>query len=113
MSDSSPLRQGGGRSRKTRARANGEGSFYQRADGMWIGTVTLPDGSRPTVSSKSQTKAREKWRKLLREVEDGKPITSGRGMTLERFLKQWTDVTLKQRVAAGKLAESTRVSYAD
>lgn len=101
------------RRRKLRARANGEGSFFQRSDGMWIGTVTMPDGSRPTVSSKSQKVAREKWRKLQREVEDGKPITSGRGVALERYLDQWVNVTLKQRVAAGKMAESTRISYAD
>ncbi|WP_226899175.1 tyrosine-type recombinase/integrase [Nonomuraea phyllanthi] len=73
----------------------------------------MPDGSRPTVSSKSQKRAREKWHELQRQVEDGRPITSGRGITLERFLNQWANVTLKQRVAAGKLAESTRISYAD
>lgn len=99
--------------RKVRARANGEGSFYQRGDGMWIGTVTMPDGSRPTVSSKSQKVAREKWRKLLRDVEDDKPIITGKGITLATYLDHWVNKTLKQRVAAGKIRESTRLSYAD
>ncbi|MGW6495781.1 tyrosine-type recombinase/integrase [Nonomuraea angiospora] len=80
---------------------------------MWIGIVTLPDGSRPTVSSKSKLKAQEKWRKLLRDVEDGKPITTGKGVTLGAYLDQWVNKTLKQRVAAGKIRQSTRLSYAD
>ncbi|MFD8556651.1 tyrosine-type recombinase/integrase [Streptosporangium canum] len=80
---------------------------------MWIGVVTLPDGKRKPISSKDKKKALEKWRELQRQVDDGKPITSGRGVTLERYLAQWVDVTLKQRVAAGKMAESTRLSYAD
>ncbi|MEU4231970.1 tyrosine-type recombinase/integrase [Nonomuraea sp. NPDC026600] len=98
---------------KKRSRGNGEGSFYQRGDGMWIGAVTLPGGERKTVSSKDKTKAREEWRKLLRQVEEGKPITSGRGVTLERYLNQWVSLTLAQRVAAGKVAESTMISYSD
>ncbi|MBN6058323.1 site-specific integrase, partial [Nonomuraea sp. RK-328] len=98
---------------KKRGRGNGEGSFYQRGDGMWIGAVTLPGGERKTVSSKSKDKAREEWRKLLRQVEEGKPITSGRGVTLERYLHQWVSLTLAQRVAAGKMAESTWISYSD
>ncbi|MEV0227999.1 site-specific integrase [Nonomuraea sp. NPDC050786] len=99
--------------KRRRGRANGEGSFYQRADGMWIGAVTLPDGSRPTVSSKSQKAAKEKWRKLLRDIEDDKPITTGKGVTLAAYLDQWVNKTLRQRVAAGKIRESTRLSYAD
>ncbi|MCG5220291.1 site-specific integrase [Streptosporangium sp. KLBMP 9127] len=80
---------------------------------MWIGTVTLPNGKRKPVSSKNRKKAQEKWRELQRQVEEGKPITSGRGVTVERYLKEWIDVTLKQRVTAGRMAESTRISYSD
>ncbi|MGW4641831.1 tyrosine-type recombinase/integrase [Sphaerisporangium sp. NPDC004334] len=99
---------------KPRARANGEGSLYQRSsDGMWVGAVTLPSGKRKPVYGKTQKAAREKMRELQRQIEEGKPITAGRGVTLERFLAQWLEGTLKQRVAAGKMAESTRISYAD
>ncbi|WP_329426877.1 site-specific integrase [Streptosporangium sp. NBC_01495] len=75
--------------------------------------MTLSDGERKTVSSKVQKTARDKWRELIRQVEDGKPITSGRGVTLERYLNEWVGATLVQRVAADKMSESTRVSYAD
>ncbi|WP_433513915.1 tyrosine-type recombinase/integrase [Nonomuraea sp. CA-143628] len=75
--------------------------------------MVLPDGSRPTVSSKNKKKAQEKWKELKRQVEDGAPITTGRTTSLEQFLRQWIEVTLKQRVAAGKMTESTRISYAD
>ncbi|MEU7741935.1 hypothetical protein [Nonomuraea sp. NPDC049158] len=79
---------------------------------MRIGTVALPDDSRPTVSSRSRLKAQEKWRKLLRDIEDGKPITTGKGMALAAYPDQWVNKALKQRAAAGKIRESTRLSYA-
>ena len=48
------------------------------------------------------------------EIEHGLPITSGRGITLgQYFERQWLAVTLPQRVAAGRLAETTLDSYRD
>jgi hypothetical protein len=48
------------------------------------------------------------------EIEQGLPITSGRGITLgQYFERQWLAVTLPQRVAAGRLAETTLDSYRD
>lgn len=95
-------------------RGNGEGSVYQRSsDGLWVGAVTLPTGKRKPVYGRTQREAREKMRDVQRAVDDGRPITSGRGVTLARYLDQWTGVTLPSRVAAGRMAQSTLDSYRD
>lgn len=100
---------------KKKARANGEGSLYQRAsDDMWVGSVTLPDGKRKPVYAKTQAKARAKLKELQAKIDAGLPITSGKGVTLARWLtEEWVGKILPQRVKAGRLAESTLVSYSD
>jgi integrase len=80
---------------------------------MWVGSVTLPDGKRKAVYGKTQAKAREKLDKVKADVEAGRPITIGKGLTVERYLADWTTTTLPQRVAAGRMAQSTLTSYSD
>lgn len=100
---------------KKKTRANGEGSLYQRSsDGMWVGSVTLENGKRKTVSAKTQTKARAKLKELQAKIDAGLPITSGKGVTLERWLtEEWVGKILPSRVKAGKIAQKTVSSYAD
>jgi hypothetical protein len=101
--------------RRARSRANGEGSIYKRAsDGLWVGTAYLPNGKRRPVYGKTRGAVVQKKRDLETEIEQGLPITSGRGITLGQYLeRQWLAVTLPQRVAAGRLAETTLDSYRD
>lgn len=100
---------------KKKARANGEGSLYQRSsDGMWVGSVTLETGKRKTVSAKTQAKARAKLKELQAKIDAGLPITSGKGVTLERWLtEEWVAKILPRRVKAGKISQNTANSYAD
>lgn len=100
---------------KRKARANGEGSLYQRSsDGMWVGSVTLPDGKRKPVYAKTQTKARAKLKELQAKIDAGLPITSGKGVTLEKWLTaEWVGKILPARVKAGKITQNTANSYGD
>lgn len=98
--------------RKRTKRANGDGSLYQRAsDGYWVGSVVLPDGKRKPVYGKTRDEAEAKLQDTRKALRDGLPVKAGRDQTLAEYMEHWLTVTLPQRVAAGKFAESTLVSY--
>ncbi|WP_261559627.1 tyrosine-type recombinase/integrase [Frankia tisae] len=88
--------------RKTRKertkRANGQGSIYQRADGMWVGAayVLMPDGStkRRPVYGKSEEIVRGKLTELQANSDQGIPADAT-GWTVGRFLLAWLDGTVK------------------
>lgn len=99
--------------RRARARGNREGSVYKRAsDGRYVGTAYL-NGKRLVVYGRTRKEAVDKKQLLEREIADGLPITSGRGVSTGAVLRQWIAVTLPQRVAAGRLAPGTLDSYRD
>jgi integrase len=83
-------------------RMNGEGSLYQRANGRWVGAVTLgydafgkPD--RRTVSSMNKADARQKLKVLLDKVDDGyKPPL--REETLTQLFERWDRDVLSTQV---------------
>ncbi len=94
---------------KTARRGQGEGSIYQRADGMWI--ATIEDGRdangkrrRWTASSRDKTKAVEKLR-AARERQARYGTLGSPSLTVGAWLKRWLDVyvdpTLKPRTAQG------------
>ncbi|MDV2474196.1 hypothetical protein F8M49_00120 [Rhodococcus zopfii] len=92
-------------------RASGEGALYQRADGMWIGTVDLPPGEdgkrrRRTVSSKDYATAVQKLRKLHREIEDGAVNPAKVTQTVDDWLTHWLD-----NIAARQLNPRTLQTY--
>lgn len=77
-------------------RRRGEGSLYQRADGMWMGSVELdpgPDGRRRRryVSSMNFGTAQRKLRDLRRTVEDHGGDLPTASMTVEAWLTYWLD----------------------
>lgn len=94
---------------KTTRRDKGEGSLYQRADGMWVGSVDLGfDGSgkrrRKTVSSRSYDVAVKKLRQLRRDVEDN-DLTSA-SVTVEKWMAHWLD-----HIASARLKPRTLATY--
>lgn len=100
----------------TRRRANGEGSVYQRAsDGLWVAAVVLPDtGKRKVVYGKTERAALAERRRVLRDLEDGLPVSSRAPGTVGAWIEgEWLDATLPARVAAGTLSPDTLDSYAD
>ena len=82
-------------------RSRGDGGLYQRADGMWIGAVEIPDRDgkrrRKTVSSKDYQTAMQKLRTLRRDVEDGMAPVSDRA-TVETWMTEWLDNIIKRDV---------------
>ncbi len=54
---------------KSRRRAPGEGSVFQRKDGYWVTQIELGDGKRKQYYLKTQREAVEKLRKAQRELE--------------------------------------------
>jgi integrase len=85
-------------------RSKGEGTIYQRPNGLWVAQITLPNGKRKVKYSKDQKTARE-WLLLKRkELSDG--------MVLEKDVRldQFLDVYYND-VAAHNLREKTLQAY--
>lgn len=82
-------------------RSNGEGSVYQRKDGMWIGAayVLTTTGHRKRVTV-SATEEAECWKKLRKKIADsdaGIPVAA-ETWTVESYLKYWmTNVAATKR----------------
>jgi integrase len=90
----------------------GEGSVYQRAsDGRWCSAVTLPSGRRKVVYGVDEKDALRARRKLLADIEAGRPITVGRDPTLGQYLTWWLDVFIAGQVEAGHLDAQTADTY--
>jgi integrase len=76
-------------------RMKGDGSFFQRKDGMWIGRVELPKSRSGTrryryVSSMDRNAAIAKLKKVRKEVDDGTLVATG-NTTLEKWLNRWIE----------------------
>jgi integrase len=76
-------------------RTRGDGSLYQRADGVWLGRVELPPGRngirrQRTVSSRDRNTALTKLKKLRKEVDDGTLAVTG-NTTVEKWMTRWLD----------------------
>lgn len=76
----------------------GSGSLYQRADGMWIGSVTLPerDGKRrrKNVSSKTKSGAQKKLQQLRKQLDATGDIET-RIPTVGDWMEQWLNLRRK------------------
>ncbi|GGF38771.1 site-specific integrase [Williamsia phyllosphaerae] len=87
-------------------RAKGEGGIFQRANGLWVGTVELgyKDGKRQTktITSMDYKTLVEKHRTLTRAIEDGlMPVTDK--TTLDAWLTRWLDEIISREVKPGTL----------
>ena len=86
---------------KDSRRAKGDGSLYKRADGLWVGAVSLPphpDGKRRVkrVTAKSRNEAILRLRKLKADVAAGL-VPIGPSTTVERWMRYWVDEILPFR----------------
>lgn len=79
-------------------RGNGEGSIYKRrADGKWVGSITLADGKRKVFYGKTRTEVKDKLTVALHEQQQGILVASSQ-QTMERFLTDWLENTHKRSV---------------
>jgi integrase len=95
----------------TKRRTKGDGTLFQRADGMWIGRVELPpgpDGTRrlKTVSSRNFTTAASKLKALRADVEAGRIAVTG-ATTVEKWMNRWLT-----EIHVDKIRPTTRRDYA-
>lgn len=94
---------------KTMRRDAGSGSLFQRADGMWIGSITLPERGgkrrRKTISSKTKSGAQTKLRELRKELD-----RAGDLETSSPTLSQWLDTWMKE-IAFNQLKPRTYNGY--
>ena len=72
-------------------RGNGEGSIYQRkSDGRWVGSVTLPDGTRKVFYGKKRADVAEKINAALTDIRRGMlPTTSS--ATVQEYVEKWLE----------------------
>lgn len=93
-------------------RLAGDGSLYQRRDGLWVAALELgfgPDGTRRRWTGSSRTKegALAKLRKARGEVETlGAPLA--KGPTVAEYLTAWLRDVARPRIRPGTYAEYDR-----
>ncbi|MFR9767109.1 tyrosine-type recombinase/integrase [Nocardia sp. SC052] len=80
---------------KRRRRTKGTGALFQRADGIWIGRVEIPDDLDPKryrsqISSADKGKAIEKLEELKFEIAQGLEQLQ-KGITVETWMLQWLE----------------------
>jgi integrase len=73
-------------------RGNGEGSIYQRRDGVWCASLRTPDGGRKVVYGRTHNEVRRRLTELVHSKDSG-TLGDAKGLTVGEFLDQWmTDV---------------------
>src|SRR5437660_7858647 len=90
---------------KSRRRARGEGSVFQRKDGRWVVQIELGDGKRKQFYVKSEREGVKKLRQAQLELEQG-TLATGPQRKLKDYLEDWIE-----NVHKDKLRISTYVKY--
>lgn len=86
-------------------RAHGEGTLYQRGDGLWVAQFRLPTGERRTLYSKRKAVVQSRLRELRRAAEDGALPEREQRLTVEKYLDRWLEAM------RASVRPSTMVSY--
>ena len=83
-------------------RGQGEGSIYQRADGRWVGSVTIgyEDGKqkRKSFYGKTRKEVKEKLTTAVADQQRGLPVAFDERLTLGTFLDEWLEHSVKPSV---------------
>ncbi len=75
--------------RRRRARANGDGSIYQRKDrDGWVGAIVLPDGTRRRVMGKDRDEVAARLAAIRAQVASGLPAGAPK-LTVAELLDRW------------------------
>lgn len=79
-------------------RGNGEGSIYQRkSDGRWVGSISLPDGTRKVFYGKKRAEVQGKLNDALYEQKRGM-LATGPNTSLQEYLESWLENVHKPAV---------------
>ena len=71
-------------------RGNSEGSVYKRADGRWVGAVSLPNGRRKALYGRTRQEVAGKLSVALKARQDGLPLV-GDKQTVGQYLASWLE----------------------
>lgn len=86
--------------KRGKKRSNGQGSVYQRKDGIWVGAAyvltTTGHRKRITVSAKTKTEADRKLRKKINDSDQGVPVAA-ESWTLGAYLEYWLVNVVRHR----------------
>ena len=83
-------------------RSKGEGTVYQRADGLWIAQITLPNGKRQSKYGKTQKEVRDWLLTRRKELSEGILADDGK-LTLGVFLDKWFEDIAKPKLRPSTL----------
>jgi integrase len=79
-------------------RGNGEGSIYRRkSDGYWVGSLSLPDGTRKVFYGKKQSEVIAKLDEAANDLRHGM-LAVGPNVTLQEYLENWLEKVHKPLV---------------
>jgi integrase len=73
-----------------RRRANGEGSVYQRKDGRWAASLTLPRGKRKHFLGHTRDEVSRKLTGALADQQKGVPVISN-NQSVSIYLSHWLE----------------------
>jgi integrase len=80
-------------------RGNREGTIFQRADGRWMGMLSLPGGIRKSFYGRTSDDVRRQLVEAA-HVNDQAAATGAKPMTVGQFLDVWLDRIAKPRIRA-------------
>jgi integrase len=72
----------------SRRRGNGEGSIYQRRDGVWCASLRILGGGRKIVYGRTHNEVRRRLTEMVHSKDSG-TLSDARGVTVGEFLDQW------------------------
>ena len=82
-------------------RGNGEGSIYRRkSDGRWVGSLSLPDGTRKVFYGKKQSEVIAKLDEAANDLRRGM-LTVGSNTTVQEYLENWLENVHKPVIRLG------------
>ena len=85
-------------------RRRGEGSVYQRKDGMWIAQVYVPATAKPYQRARAKESAAiAELKKMQRDIGRGIDLTA-KAMTVDTWMTTWLDDIASRRVKPNVLA---------
>ncbi len=85
---------------KSKKRGQGEGSIYQRTDGRWCATISLPDPKsrrRKSFYGSTRQKVADKLTKALSDRQQGLTLAGNR-QSVEQFMTYWLENLVRTAV---------------
>ena len=80
---------------------HGDGSVYRRkSDGRWVGSLSLPDGTRKVFYGKKQSEVIAKLDEAANDLRHGM-LTVGSNTTVQEYLENWLENIHKPTIRLG------------